>query len=107
MRRRRGRLRVSEAAQRELAEEQAALRRVATLVAAESPPSHVFQQVTEEVGRLLRLPRATVAHYDGPQKATVVGGWSEDGRLLIPVGTGSTYGDTALAKVLHTGTSSA
>jgi signal transduction histidine kinase len=99
-------LAISEAAQRELAEEQAALRRVATLVAAESPPSHVFQQVTEEVGRLLRLPRATVAHYDGPQKATVVGGWSEDGRLLIPVGTRVDLdGDTALAKVLRAGTS--
>jgi hypothetical protein len=99
-------LAVSEAVQRELAEEQAALRRVATLVAAESPPSHVFQQVTEEVGRLLRLPRATVAHYDGPHKATVVGGWSEDGRLLLPVGTRVDLNDgTALAKVLRTGTS--
>jgi integral membrane sensor domain MASE1 len=37
-------LALSEGAQRELAEEQAALRRVATLVAAESAPSRVFQQ---------------------------------------------------------------
>ena len=51
-------LALSEAAQRALAGEQAALRRVATLVAEESPPSRVFQQVTEEVGRLLGLPDA-------------------------------------------------
>ena len=99
-------LAVSEATQRELAEEQAALRRVATLVAAESLPSRVFQQVTEEVGRLLRLPGATVVHYDGPHKGSVVGGWSEDGDLLLPVGTSLDLDDdTALAKVVRTGTS--
>ncbi len=76
-------LALSEGAQRELAEEQAALRRVATLVAAESAPSRVFQQVTEEVGRLLRLTGTTVVHYDGPHRATVVGGWSEGGALLL------------------------
>jgi signal transduction histidine kinase len=95
---------ISEAAQRELAGEQAALRRVATLVAAESPPSRVFEQVTEEVGRLLGLPGATVVHYRGPHTATVVGGWSDDGRLRLPVGTALDLdGDTVLAKVLRTG----
>ncbi len=98
-------LAVSEAAQRELADEQAALRRVATLVAAESPPGDVFEQVTEEVGRLLVLPGAAVVQYDGPSSARVVGGWSEDGRLRIPVGTSlGLDGDTVLAKVLRTGT---
>jgi signal transduction histidine kinase len=95
---------ISEAAQRELADEQAALRRVATLVAAESPPSRVFEQVTEEVGRLLGLPGAMVVQYGGPHTATVVGGWSEDGRLRLPVGTSLDLdGDTVLAKVLRTG----
>jgi signal transduction histidine kinase len=97
-------LSVSEAAQRELADEQAALRRIATLVAAESPPSRVFEQVTEEVGRLLGLPGATVVQYDGTQAATVVGGWSEDGALPLPVGTSFDLdGDTVVAKVLRTG----
>jgi signal transduction histidine kinase len=96
---------VSEAAQRELADEQAALRRVATLVAEESPPSRVFQQVTEEVGRLLGLPSASVVQYDGGQAATVVGAWSEDGRLRFPVGASVNLdGDTVVAKVLRTGT---
>jgi signal transduction histidine kinase/integral membrane sensor domain MASE1 len=97
-------LEVSEAAQRELADEQAALRRVATVVAAESPPSDVFEQVTEEVGRLLGLPGAAVVQYHGGGTAKVVGGWSEDGRLRIPVGTSLDLdGDAVLAKVLRTG----
>ena len=93
-------LAVSEAAQRELADEQAALRRIATLVAAESPPSRVFEQVTEEVGRLLGLPGATVVQYDSEQAATVAGGWSEDGALPLPVGSSFDLdGDTVVAKV--------
>ena len=37
----------------QLAEEQAALRRVATLVAQATPPEEVFAAVAEEVGQLL------------------------------------------------------
>src|SRR5918994_2839608 len=55
----------AEASQRALADEQAALRRVATLVAAAAPPSRIFEQVTKEVGRLLRLPGASVMQFDG------------------------------------------
>jgi signal transduction histidine kinase len=98
-------LRVSEAAQRALADEQAALRRVATLVASEAPPNRVFQQVTEEVGRLLGLPRATVVKYDGARTATIVSGWTEDGRPRLPVGSALNLdGDTVVAQVLRTGT---
>ena len=98
-------LRVSEAAQRALADEQAALRRVATLVASEAPPNRVFQQVTEEVGRLLGLPRATVVKYDGAHTATIVSGWTEDGRPRLPVGSALNLdGDTVVAQVLRTGT---
>jgi signal transduction histidine kinase len=97
-------LAVSEAAQRELADEQAALRRVATLVAAESPPSRVFVQVTEEVARLLELPAAAVVQYDGARTATVVGRWSEDDTPGLPVGTSLDLdGDTVITKVLRTG----
>ena len=97
-------LAVSEAAQRTLADEQAALRRVATLVAAEAPPRRVFQQVTEEVGRLLGLRGACVVHYVGPRAATVVGAWSAEGRLPVPVGAAfGLDGDTVVSKVLRTG----
>ena len=97
-------LAASEAAQRELAGEQAALRRVATLVAAESPPNEVFEQVTEEVARLLGLPGAGVVQYRPGQGATVVGAWSEDAGMALPVGTAlDVDGDTVVAKVLRTG----
>jgi signal transduction histidine kinase len=94
----------SEASQRALADEQAALRRVATLVAGGAPPSRVFEQVTEEVARLLGMPGASLLRYDGARTATVVGGWSEEGRLSLPVS--STFdldGDTVVAKVLRSG----
>jgi signal transduction histidine kinase len=97
-------LAASEASQRALADEQAALRRVATLVASGVQPSRVFGQVTEEVARLLAVPGASVMRYDGARTATVVGGWSEDGALSLPLG--STFdldGDTVVAKVLRSG----
>jgi signal transduction histidine kinase/integral membrane sensor domain MASE1 len=97
-------LTAAEAAQRALADEQAALRRVATLVAGEATPSRVFEQVTEEVGRLLGLSGANVIHYDGVRTATVVGAWSEDGPPRFPVGTQlDVDGDTVVARVVRTG----
>jgi signal transduction histidine kinase len=96
-------LAISEAGQRGLADEHAALRRVATLVAAEPAPSRVFQQVTEEVGRLLGLPGACVVQYDGTDAATVVGAWSRTDRPPLPVGSSLDLdGDTVVAKVLRT-----
>ncbi len=94
----------AERAQRELAGEQAALRRVATLVASDAEPSRVFEQVTEEVGRLLGLPGANVMQYDGGRTVTVVGAWSEDGPPRFPVGERfDVDGDTAVARVVRTG----
>jgi len=90
---------------RTLADEHAALRRVATLVAAESPPGEVFQQVTEEVGRLLGLPGAAIVQYDGVRRGAVVGAWGDDGKLPVAVGERLDLdGDTVVAKVLRTGT---
>jgi signal transduction histidine kinase len=94
----------AEAAQHALAKEQAALRRVATLVAGDAPPSRVFEQVTEEVGRLLGLPGANVMQYDGVRTATVVGAWSEHGQPRFPVGAELDIdGDTVLARVVRSG----
>ena len=58
------RLVASERATRRLADEQTALRRIATLVAAEAAPSAVFEQVTTEVGQLLSVPSARVVRYE-------------------------------------------
>jgi PAS domain S-box-containing protein len=63
----------SEAELARLAEEQAALRRVATLVAGNARPEHVFQSVTEEVCRLLGLQTAVLHRFEGAGLSTIVG----------------------------------
>jgi signal transduction histidine kinase len=74
------------AAVRRLADEQAALRRVATLVARESPAGDVFAAVAVEVGRLFGVSASTVYRYAGDESALVVAS-SGDADALIPVGT--------------------
>ena len=55
-----------------LAEEQAALRRVATLVARGAPSSEVFEAVAQEVAQVLGLRNAAVSRYDDDGKAMTV-----------------------------------
>ena len=57
---------------RRFGEEQAALGRVATLVAAGAAPEQVFAAVVEEVSRLLGLERIELVHYDGDVSGTVI-----------------------------------
>jgi signal transduction histidine kinase len=85
-----------------LAAEQAALRRVATLVAGQARPDEIFAAVAEEAGRLLRADAGTVCRYEPDGTGTVVAGWSVSGRHL-PVGTRATLTDTLSAKVLRSG----
>jgi PAS domain S-box-containing protein len=97
------RLVASERATRTLAEEQSALRRIATQVAAEAPPGALFAQVTEEVGRLLGAPSVRVVRYEHGGRAAIVGGWTEDGDGL-PVGSSVPVdGETVLARVRRSG----
>jgi signal transduction histidine kinase len=63
----------SEQARGLLADEQAALRRVATLVARQPSSAQVFAAVTEEAARVLRLDNSTLVVYERDQTATVVG----------------------------------
>src|SRR5829696_1378587 len=67
-----------------LAEEQAALRRVATLVASAPPPEEVFAVVAEEAGRLLGARSSATVRFD-EEAATVVGRWNrgEDGGFEV------------------------
>jgi signal transduction histidine kinase len=65
--------------------EQAALRRVATLVAGGAPAEEVFATVTEEAGRLLGADHATMARYDPDSTGTVVASWGSAG---APFGVG-------------------
>jgi len=98
------RLVASERATRALADEQAALRRIATLVAAEAPPGSVFEQVTGEVARLLGTPSASLVRYEPGNRVTLVGAWREPGSDINPVGTSFALdGDSVIARVLRTG----
>jgi signal transduction histidine kinase len=71
---------------RGFADEQAALRRVATLVARAAPPEEVFAAVTEEAGRLLGADAARMGRYDPDGTIRVVASWSSTG-AAFPIGT--------------------
>ena len=71
---------------RSMAEEQAALRRIATLVARAAPPDEVFGAVAEEAGRLLDASHAMMYRYDPDGAVSVVAAWSCTGGVL-PIGS--------------------
>ena len=73
---------------RALADEQAALRRVATLVAGTAPPAAVFAAVAEEAGRLLAADLAHTFRYEPDDTVSVVAGWSRQSDHLA---VGSRY----------------
>jgi signal transduction histidine kinase len=94
---------VSEVARSELAEEQAALRRVATLVARDVSPDEVFAAVAEELGVLLGVDATHMGRYWPDGTATGVANWSTHGDH-VPVGTRMTLeGDTVTAAVQRSG----
>jgi signal transduction histidine kinase len=68
-----------------LLEEQAALRRVATLVAEGTPPQKVFPAVNEEVARLLDVDGTRLMRYEADGTATFVASWGEP--TIVPAGT--------------------
>ena len=86
-----------------LADEQAALRRVATLVAQGVEPSAVFAAVAHEVGALLAVDATHIGRYEADGTSIGVGNWSRAGDHL-PVGTRAPVtGDNVSARVLATG----
>jgi signal transduction histidine kinase len=93
----------SEVARSALADEHAALRRVATMVAGEPPPEQVFASVTREVASLLGADVTCMLRYETDGSASVVATRSVSGALSIPVGTRlSIAGDNVAAMVfLH------
>jgi signal transduction histidine kinase len=69
-----------------LADEQAALRRVATLVARGVSPEEVFAAVTEEIGLLLPVNLAILGRFEGDGTGTCVASWGA-GSVRFPVGS--------------------
>jgi signal transduction histidine kinase len=86
-----------------LAEEQAALRRVATLVARGASPSEVFDAVAVEAGGLLGADFARLLRYEADGTATVVAIYGERD-MGVPVGGRLTLEGVSVAgEVLRTG----
>jgi PAS domain S-box-containing protein len=71
---------------RRLADEQTALRRVATLVAHDSSSSEVFAAVAEELGRLLAADATRLVRFEEDETATVLARWGQPASA-VPVGT--------------------
>ena len=87
-----------------LAGQQAALRRVATLVARGVDPSEVFAAVADEMARCLDVDCAEVCRYEPDGAAIVVAAFAESGIPHMLVGDRLTLeGDNVVGTVLHTG----
>jgi signal transduction histidine kinase len=76
---------------REFAEEQAALRRVAMLVARAAPPEEVLAAVTKETGLLLDADVTGMGRYDPDGTVTVLSVWARPG-ATVHVPAGSRFG---------------
>ena len=90
---------------RTFAEEQASLRRVATLVARGAQPDELFAAVTEEVGRVLASDYTALSRYEPDGTVTVMGAWNGTGSdLVVPVGGRVDLGGrNAATQVFETG----
>jgi PAS domain S-box-containing protein len=86
-----------------LAEEQAALRRVATLVARECSPDELFAAVAEEMARLLGATSTTLWRFEDDGSGTLAASW---GKLHAQAPVGARFpmqGDNAASQVFRTG----
>jgi signal transduction histidine kinase len=82
-----GRSRLEARASARLAQEQAALRRVATLVARAVPPADIFETVTREIGLLSGADFARMERYEDDGTVTGVAAWSREDDPRLAVGT--------------------
>jgi signal transduction histidine kinase len=62
-----------------LADEQAALRRVATIVAQSVPPDEVFRAATDEAGVLLGADLASLVRFENDDTVIILAGWAATG----------------------------
>jgi PAS domain S-box-containing protein len=78
-----------------LVDEQAALRRVATLIARQAPPAEVFNAVAKEVAEVLNVPLTAVVRYGPERAATQVGVWGRENPF--PIGTSWTLDEQSVS----------
>ena len=87
-----------------LADEQAALRRVATVVARDAPREEVFTAIASEIGHLFGLEEIRMVRYEDDRTVVVVAGTSPGDEDLFPVGSRiSVEADSAASRVFRTG----
>jgi signal transduction histidine kinase len=87
-----------------LAEQQASLRQVATLVARGLDPSEVFSAVADELARCLNLQHSTLLRYEADCAATLLAARHEHGSTALPIGERFPLEEENIAaKVLHSG----
>jgi signal transduction histidine kinase len=101
----RAELAASETRARKLAEEQASLRRVATLVAEGPPPTEVFDAVIAEVGQLLGAAQIGLARYENEHEISVLAIRGQSPEILRAGMRLPLDGDSVNARILRTGRS--
>jgi signal transduction histidine kinase len=88
---------------RRIAEDQAALRRAATLVAQGMAPTDIFSAVAEQIARVSRVAVGFVARYEPDATLTIVAHYGPFGDVL-PLGSNwPVDGDSVMAQVFRTG----
>jgi signal transduction histidine kinase len=84
--------------------EQAALRRVATMVAGGTPARALFGRVCEELGELLAVKSTDMIRYENDEFARVVGSWTGNELPSFPVGERvPVEGESVTAKLYRSG----
>jgi GAF domain-containing protein len=83
-----------------MAEEQAALRRVATLVARGAAPEEVFAAVAEEIGQLLPVDVVNMCRYEPGRTLTFLASWDSTGQHRYPVGSRRALGGHNLGTIV-------
>ena len=87
-----------------LADEQAALSRVAVAVATEEQPEGLFTVVSEEIGRLFDADAGAIVRYvEDLDAAVIVGAWQRVGKIDQPLGVRLPFQGGAIARVAQTG----
>jgi signal transduction histidine kinase len=78
---------------------EAALRRVATLVARGATPEEVVAAVSEEAGQLLQADRTTMCRYESDGTATIVARWNATGGT-VSIGAREPLGGNNLTTII-------
>jgi len=87
-----------------LADEQSALRRLATLAAREASQAEVLGVIAEEIAHLIAADSIHILRYDRDDSAQVVASWGDDGDSLPGVGFQAKLGgNNATSRVFTTG----